>query len=235
MHKKLAKVIGHRGVPSRATENSLSGFKLAAELEYSWIEIDVQATKDDQAVIFHDLKLDKSDNLEIIDYSYADLANFNIAHNSNRFEAIPKFSQCIDLANQEGLNLVVEIKTKVGREAKDVAVTLAEIDKIKTDFIVASFSATALELVQLEYPDIPLAFNTVILHNIKPEIKVNNIHFSSRYAHPSEINNLLKQGFGLYSYTVNDLQEAKDLFNYGVHGIFSDEYDIFKYFTEYNS
>ena len=36
------KVIGHRGTPKRAQENTVAGFALAAAAGVTWVELDVQ-------------------------------------------------------------------------------------------------------------------------------------------------------------------------------------------------
>ena len=49
------KVIGHRGAPSLNHENTLASFKSAFQYPVNGIELDVQLSKDNQLVIFHDL------------------------------------------------------------------------------------------------------------------------------------------------------------------------------------
>lgn len=47
-------VLGHRGVPLLAQENTLFSLRKAAELGLDGVEIDVQLTKDGKVVLFHD-------------------------------------------------------------------------------------------------------------------------------------------------------------------------------------
>ena len=55
-------LIGHRGLPCLAPENSLEGFKLAAEAGLNWVEFDVQITQDNQLVLMHDDSIDRTTN-----------------------------------------------------------------------------------------------------------------------------------------------------------------------------
>lgn len=47
-------VVGHRGVPTLHQENTLAGFRRAAQLGIPAVELDVQLTKDRKAVVLHD-------------------------------------------------------------------------------------------------------------------------------------------------------------------------------------
>jgi glycerophosphoryl diester phosphodiesterase len=51
------KVIGHRGAAGLLPENTLAGFKKAMEIEVDAIELDVHLTSDNEAVVYHDYRL----------------------------------------------------------------------------------------------------------------------------------------------------------------------------------
>ena len=46
--------IGHRGAPTLARENTLESFEIAFQTGLKGIELDVQFSKDDKLVVFHD-------------------------------------------------------------------------------------------------------------------------------------------------------------------------------------
>ena len=52
----------HRGASAYAPENTMSAFKKAFEIGANGIELDLQKTKDDKIVIFHDDRIDKKSN-----------------------------------------------------------------------------------------------------------------------------------------------------------------------------
>lgn len=52
-------VVGHRGVPALHQENTLAGFRRAAQLGVPAIELDVRLTRDRVAVVVHDDELDR--------------------------------------------------------------------------------------------------------------------------------------------------------------------------------
>ena len=53
-------IIGHRGSPFEALENSMAGFELAYQHGADGVEFDVQVTRDGQAVVMHDETLDRT-------------------------------------------------------------------------------------------------------------------------------------------------------------------------------
>lgn len=52
-------VIAHRGVSSEEKENTLPAFERAIELGADYVEFDIQASRDGELVVFHDLRLDR--------------------------------------------------------------------------------------------------------------------------------------------------------------------------------
>ncbi len=56
------KVVGHRGLPTSAPENTLSALRAAAAHGLVWVEFDVQLTHDEVPVIMHDDKVDRTTN-----------------------------------------------------------------------------------------------------------------------------------------------------------------------------
>ncbi len=71
-------IYGHRGLPSKAPENTLASYKKAADIPgLKWIELDVAITKDEQLVIIHDDFLDRTTDMtgEVTQLDYMDIKN----------------------------------------------------------------------------------------------------------------------------------------------------------------
>ena len=69
-------VYGHRGLPSKAPENTIASFKAASEVEgINWLELDVAITKDEQLIIIHDDYLERTTNMsgEITELNYDEI------------------------------------------------------------------------------------------------------------------------------------------------------------------
>ena len=56
------KIVGHRGARNLAPENTMPGFKLAAEMNLASAELDVHLTADGHVVVIHDHTVDRTTN-----------------------------------------------------------------------------------------------------------------------------------------------------------------------------
>ena len=72
--------IAHRGAAGVAPENTMLSFRTAIEAQADMIELDVQITKDEEIVVFHDRTLERiTDDLEgIADFTLAELKSKDI-------------------------------------------------------------------------------------------------------------------------------------------------------------
>ena len=100
----------HRGLfnnESDAPENSLAAFGKAVEAGYG-MELDVQLTKDDKLVVFHDATLKRMCGVEgkVWDYTLEELKRFHLA---NSKEKIPTFEEVLNLVDGR-TPLIVEYK-----------------------------------------------------------------------------------------------------------------------------
>ena len=77
-HKFLA--FSHRGGALENKENTIDAFQKSIEIGYQYIETDVQCTKDDRLIIFHDNDLLRinNQNIKISEILYEDLKKITI-------------------------------------------------------------------------------------------------------------------------------------------------------------
>ena len=103
------KFIAHRGLHKNRVvpENSLLAFKKAIEKNYA-IEFDINITKDNQIVIFHDENLkrlcDRKEKIEEVELSF--LNNLRLYETD---EKILLFDELLSLINEQ-IHLIIEIK-----------------------------------------------------------------------------------------------------------------------------
>lgn len=109
--------IAHRGGSKRWPENTLHAFESAYALGYRWIETDIHLTRDEQIVIFHDARLERTtngrgpvgertlDELRELDAGY----NFTIDGKTFPFRGcglrIPTLAEALDSHDDLRLNL----------------------------------------------------------------------------------------------------------------------------------
>ena len=72
-------VLAHRGYSSRAPENTMAAFRLALEAGADGLELDVQLTRDGEAVVIHDFTLDRTTDGSgfVAQYTLAELRQFD--------------------------------------------------------------------------------------------------------------------------------------------------------------
>ncbi len=108
----FGKVIAHRGASAYAPENTKAAFIKAKELGAQWIECDAKLTWDNEIVIFHDSRLKRlTGTFGWIRWTkYADLAQLDIG----RGEQIMRLEELLDLCEEIGLSINIEIKADWG-------------------------------------------------------------------------------------------------------------------------
>ena len=150
-------VIGHRGNPSRAPENSLLGYKTAFQNGADIVENDIHLTKDNRVVIMHDDSIDRTTNGKgnIPDMTLAEIKKYNIKNYDGKLsdEKIPTIEEFIDMAKTIDCRVFIEIKgnnAQAGVEAAKVVKQKDAVDRIS--FI--SFNPYFLDAVQKEIPGI---------------------------------------------------------------------------------
>ena len=100
----------HRGLhdnETQAPENSMAAFRKAVEGGYG-IELDVQLSKDQVPVVFHDFTLKRVCGVEgkVCDYTYEELQKFTLCQSKER---IPKLEDFLKLVDGR-VPLIVELK-----------------------------------------------------------------------------------------------------------------------------
>lgn len=233
-------IIGHRGISALAPENTLAGFKLAAEQGLDWIEFDVRLTKEGALIIFHDATLErttysigavKDSTLEQL--SLCDAGSWFSHHFAQ--EKIPVLSK--DLPALLDLNLFLNIELKVDPKThfKRVQKIGTELVKIlKTQWasdrplpLISSFHWPLLHKIRAQLPDVPLGFahQDIDADMIKMVAQTPNASLHTHYRHLSvEFLSMAQQyALPIFAYTVNEPKIAQALLQAGVFAIFSDD------------
>lgn len=137
----------HRGASAYAPENTMSSFIKGVELGANGIELDLQKTKDNKIVIFHDDYIDNKSNGKgrIEDYTYGELYKLDFGSwFDNKFngEHIVLFEDFAKDFLNKNLTFAIELKVK-GIEKE----TLEIINKYKKhdNIYITSFLYEALK------------------------------------------------------------------------------------------
>ena len=143
----------HRGLfdnESEAPENSLAAFQKAVNAGYG-MELDVQLTKDDRLVVFHDATLKRMCGVEgnVWDYTLEELQNFRL---KNSTETIPTFEDVLKLVN--GRTPII-VEYKMDRPLTKVCALGNELlENYQGDYCIESFHPFALMWYRKHCPEV---------------------------------------------------------------------------------
>lgn len=146
------KKIAHRGLHDNkdVIENSISAFKLTIKEDEN-IELDVQKTKDNVIVVYHDYNLLRLTGVdkELKDLTYDELKNLKLL---NTEEYIPTLKEVLELVNGK-VGILIEIKNE-GEAGFLEAILAKELKNYKGDFAIQAFNPFVLEWFKLNANDI---------------------------------------------------------------------------------
>lgn len=161
-------IYAHRGANREAAENTRSAFDRALEYPIDGIETDVQLSRDEVAVLWHDRFLGKLGLplKHVDDYDHARLQEMNFAaHFSDHAkpEGIMSLKEFLE-AYRKRCRLLLEIKNRdweiFSRQEMKVRKTLEMAGAVHDgSILVSSFDLSSLVYAHQYAPDFPLIYN----------------------------------------------------------------------------
>jgi glycerophosphoryl diester phosphodiesterase len=154
------RVVGHRGAPRRARENTLESFDWAEALGADAIEMDVRQTRDGEAVVYHDDSVALgTQRVPVRDFTWREIERLSPPSEFGEYR-IPRLQDVFQRFGSQ-LDYVVEVKvgsaTHVHTMARRIA-TLADAYGVGTRVIVASFDGPFLRRMRETAPEIATSF-----------------------------------------------------------------------------
>ncbi|HOF01869.1 MAG TPA: glycerophosphodiester phosphodiesterase family protein [Spirochaetota bacterium] len=140
---KKVKILGHRGYRGKYTENSLTAFRKAFENGADGIECDIQKTKDNRYIVFHDDKIDRfSSNTGFIkDYTLEEIKkNVDLGNN----ETVPEIEEFLKIIPPDKLiNIELKKETITIEDCADIySIIMKYLDK--KNILISSFEHSLL-------------------------------------------------------------------------------------------
>ena len=159
-------IIGHRGAEALAPENTWAAFRAGYKAGADLLELDVQLSRDGEAILYHDFTLFKlGDPRWVRDLTWEELRRLDVGR---RFgpqfagERIPRLAEVLAWARHR---VALWVDLKHGFQAPDddrlemTALALIEEAGMADQVIISSWDQVALVRVHARRPDIPLAVN----------------------------------------------------------------------------
>ncbi len=205
---------------------------MAAKLGYDWCEIDAQASSDGVAMVYHDFVL--ADGRQLSKLSSKQLTQQNIGGHTRSGENIlmPSLLDCLKVAAQSDLALVVEIKSHYQDAAHNVAAVAKALRQVSdVEVMVSSFEPEVLLQFGKLISSVPLALNVERIPQLPPS-GCANVHCAADHADVKHVKRMLDAGLGVYAWTVNDVAVGSRLLANGVHGFFTDSPQVRNSFTD---
>ena len=230
----------HRGIPSQAPENTLSGIRLAAQLGARWIELDTQLSKDRTPVVMHDETLDRTtsgsgllrektlDELRMLDTGEWYKPEYS-------GELFPVLEEVLEECKKLDLTLNLELKLYPASDPAALVERVIELIQ-ENEFpleklLLSSFSREALVRCRELMPQLRRGFISEEadfgLNGVLKEIEPYSIHLDHRVLTPEIARDIKGAGTVLAIWTMNEPEKAEFFFNMGVDNIITDMIDQF--------
>ncbi|MFW9919896.1 MAG: glycerophosphodiester phosphodiesterase [Candidatus Thorarchaeota archaeon] len=217
-------VIGHRGAPKVALENTLQSFQAAIAMSVDMFELDVQMSADGRLVVFHDYDFVRLANDErmLSDLTYSDIKKINIGGGASA----PLLEEVLELAKGRA-QVNIEIKSP---DVEEVLLHVVKEKGMLDDIIFSSFFHGFLTIIREIEPRarIGLLYNQPI-ENVVEYAKgldadaINPLYLT---VEPSIVEEAHAQKLNVYPWTVNTQETMVELIKMGVDGIITDVPDI---------
>lgn len=238
LHDTLKKplIIAHRGASAHAPENTLAAFELAVEHGADGIELDAKLTADSQVVVIHDFTVNRTTGSEgkVRELTLEQLKKLDAgSFFGPQFagEPIPTLDEVFQAVGQKTLiNVELTNYTSPGDALPDLVADLVEKHGLQDRVFFSSFHPLTLVRIQRRLPNAPAAILT--MEGAKGWLLRDFVGrwISPKVAHPYYTDVTEKYltrehslGRRINTWTVNDPNEMKRLFNLGIDGIITDD------------
>ncbi|WP_411964162.1 glycerophosphodiester phosphodiesterase [Haloferax sp. YSMS24] len=212
------RVIGHRGCPALAPENTLAAFRAAAD-HLDWVELDVRRCGSGELVVFHDETLERLTEAtgRVGDTRLTDLRALRVGDSE---ESIPTLTEVFAALPDD---VAVNVELKEPGLAADLTDIVAET---RHEVLVSSFDADALQEVR-ERTDLPVAYLCSTDWDdalpVAGELGCTALHPHYDLLSAERVAEAHDAGFELNAWTVPDSETVERLRGWGVDGVIVDD------------
>ena len=226
-------IIGHRGAPSMAEENTIDSFQAAFTNNVNGIELDVQFSKDNQLVVFHDLHTNQLNGRQ------EEIGNYTLNELQAMKPTIPTLEEVLNIVPLT-MELHIEIKSEKINNKMIVNKIYHLINnyKLNDQVILSSFNPFVLRsikkncknvrigLLWTKCPDEPwivrMMSHKILTYYSYFKLKPYSFHANIQYMTPEIAKWAKRHNMRLYYYTVNNKNDLERAHILNADAIFSD-------------
>ncbi len=228
-------IVGHRGAPRRARENTLDSFDWAESLGADAVEFDVRQTRDGEAVLFHDEDIVLGgQRVPVRSFTAREIEKLSLPSEFGEYR-IPRLEEVFHRYSHQ-MRYLVEVKTSAATQlallARRVAM-LAAAFGVGPRCLVASFDGELLKRMREADPEIATGF---IFHHAvslpspgKPTPlfpPVDAICPRRDLVNPALLEQAAEAGLTVHPWTVDDEGEIRRLIGAGVASVITNLPDL---------
>ena len=228
-------IIAHRGASAHAPENTLSAFQLAIEQSAPALELDAKLSADGEIVVFHDASVERTTNgtglvsrLPLSALRELDAGG----HFAERFkgEKIPTLAEVFETF---GDKIIINVELKDYTLKDDLTERVCALVKhfaLENTVMISSFRPSNLTKARSLLPSVPrgllslggtLGWWTRSFGFAFGDYQSLNPAFKD--VTPQQIQRVHKLKRKLFAYGVNQAEDMRRLFQWGIDGIFTDD------------
>ncbi len=237
----MTMIIAHRGYSGEYPENTMLAFKKAIEIKADGIELDVHLSKDGEAVVMHDGKLDRTTNGtgNIADLEYSEIAKLD----AGKGEHPPRLDEVLALCKKHDTFLNIELKAR-GTEVKSIE--LVKHHGMLSGVLLSSFNHDLLVRASALEPGIRIAalvstspgiitrmalgkmLNTKQTAVVGEALKIHAHAINPPYltCNQAFMDYAREKGLDIYPWTVDSVTVAKRLAKWGATGIITNQPEL---------
>ena len=227
------KIYAHRGSSGTHPENTIAALREAARIPVYGVEFDVHMTKDDELVIIHDEKINRTSNGKgfIKDMTLEELRTYDFGSwFSIKFkgEVIPTLYEVLEIFKETSHHINIELKSDVFPYPGMVEKVLDLVGAMNLDsrVVISSFNHEMIRTVKQLAPHIETAalFMEVLVDPLQyvRTIPTDALHITKHAALRPSARKVIEDGITVRVFTVNKVKQIDAFKNIGVHAIFTD-------------
>lgn len=239
----------HRGAMAYAPENTLAAFEVGIEQKATWIESDVQLSKDGVPVLIHDTTLTRTTNVEevfpdrapwkVADFTLEEIKQLDAGSwFSEEFtgEKVPTLAEMVSQVRSSRSGIIMELKAPelypgVEQEVVDVFDSFPGYMKsaiASERLAVQSFNWDSMATYAALQPEVPVGLlGTVPVADLAAYSEwADQVNPSFRAVTADYVDAVHAAGMVINTYTVNEVADMARLLDYGVDGIITNRPDV---------
>lgn len=223
--------VSHRGVDNaNGVQNSITALKKTSQDTHpDYIEMDIQETKDQQFVVYHDFNLKSLTDVKKKPYelNLKELTEITV-HENGMEEKIASFDDYLAEANRQNQKLMIEIKPTKNDSPEMIDNFLAKYKAniLENGHIIQSLSFDIVEEIKKKEPKIVVGYIMPFSVAGPPEGEMDFFTLEYTTLNSNFINTANAEGKDVYAWTPNDEETMTRMMFYGIDGIITDQMDM---------